>query len=215
MSLKRFHFLTRFIAFDDKVSGKESRKFKKFAWIRDFLETINETNASMRSSSPYLAIDEILNPYLSYLDINQYNPNKPAKSGFCVTAYVMLLCLTRNVHPHMPENHRKQTMKHPHIIFQGRIYKVLCKWCKSLQFHRWIQHIYGLVFHIGNYSSMGIRKENSHSWYNGIVKVYQKNQKFRKQRKKGLFSMSLAIMKKFLFCRTLIRRSLANRMYLS
>ena len=52
------------------------------------------------------------------------------------------------------------------LYFRDRqICKVPCKWCKSWQFYRWIQHIYGSVFHIGKYSSMGIRNKNNHSWY--------------------------------------------------
>ena len=49
MSLKRFLFLTRFIEFGDKASKKERWQFDKFASIKDFFETVNEKNASVRS----------------------------------------------------------------------------------------------------------------------------------------------------------------------
>ena len=81
MSLKRFQFLTRFIEFDDKASREERWQFDKFACIRDFFETVNEKNASMRSPPPYLAIDEIHYPYRGSIGIKQYNPSKPAKYG--------------------------------------------------------------------------------------------------------------------------------------
>ena len=82
---------------------------------------------------------------------------------------VMLLYLIRTIRSHMPENHLTQRMKHPNIIFRDRpIYKVPCKRCKSLQFHRGIQHIYRSVFHISNYSSMSFRKENNCSLCNAI-----------------------------------------------
>ena len=58
MSLKRFHFLTRFIEFDDKASREEMWQFDKFVCISDLFATVNEKKASMRSPSPYLAIDE-------------------------------------------------------------------------------------------------------------------------------------------------------------
>ena len=69
--LKRFHFLTRFIE-SDKASREERWQFNKFACIREFFETVNETNASTRSSSPY---------FRGSTGIKQYNPNKPAKYG--------------------------------------------------------------------------------------------------------------------------------------
>ena len=78
---KRFHFLTRFIEFDDKASREERWQFDKFACIRDFFETVNEKNASVRSPSPYLAIDETLYPYRGSIGIKQYNLSKPAKYG--------------------------------------------------------------------------------------------------------------------------------------
>ena len=81
VSLKRFHFLTRFIEFDDKASGKERRQFDKFACIRDFFKTVNEKNASMRISSPYLAKDETFYPYRGSIGVKQYNPSKPAQYG--------------------------------------------------------------------------------------------------------------------------------------
>ena len=80
MSLKRFHFLTGFIE-SDKASREERWQFNKFACIRDFFETVNEKNASTRSLSPYLAIDETLYPYRGSASIKQYNLSKPAKYG--------------------------------------------------------------------------------------------------------------------------------------
>ena len=44
MSLKRCHFLTRFIEFGEKASREERWQFDKFACIRDFFETVNEKN---------------------------------------------------------------------------------------------------------------------------------------------------------------------------
>ena len=108
MSLKRFHFLTRFIEFDDKASREERWRFDKFACIRDFFETVNEKSASTRSPSPYLAIDETFYPYRGSIGIKQYNPSKPAKYGLSITAYVMLLCLIRTIHCHMPKKIRNK-----------------------------------------------------------------------------------------------------------
>ena len=79
MSLKRFHFLKRIIEFDDKASREERWEIHNFACIRDIFETLNEKNASMRSPSPYLAIDEILYPHRISIGILQYNPRKPAR----------------------------------------------------------------------------------------------------------------------------------------
>ena len=42
ISLKRFHFLTGFIEFDDKASREERWQFDMFACIRDFFEIVNE-----------------------------------------------------------------------------------------------------------------------------------------------------------------------------
>ena len=81
MSLKRFHFLTGFIEFDDKASREKRWQFDKFACIRNFFETVNKKNASMRSPSPHLAIDETIYPYLGSIHIKQYNQSKPAKHG--------------------------------------------------------------------------------------------------------------------------------------
>ena len=81
MLLKKFYFLTWFIEFNDKASREESWQFDKFACIRDFFETVNEKNASMRSPSPYLAINETLYPYRCSIGIKQYNLSKPAKYG--------------------------------------------------------------------------------------------------------------------------------------
>ena len=79
MPLTRFHFLKRIIEFDYKASREGRWQFDKFACIRDIFETLNEKNASMRSPSSYLAIDEILYPHRSSIGIKQYNPKKPAR----------------------------------------------------------------------------------------------------------------------------------------
>ena len=61
----------------------------------------------MRSPSPYLAIDETMYPYRGSTDIKKYNPSKPVSMGFSIAAYVMLLCLIRTIHSHVPVNHQK------------------------------------------------------------------------------------------------------------
>ena len=71
ISFKRFHFLTRSIEFDDKVSREERWQSDRFACIRDFFETVNEKNSSIRSPSPCLAIDETFYPYRSSFSIKQ------------------------------------------------------------------------------------------------------------------------------------------------
>ena len=145
-----------------KVAIRQVCMHRRYFRNRKWKECLN-------NPSPHLAIDETLYPYRSAIGIKQYNPSKPVSTGFSIAAYVMLLCLIRSIHSPMRENHQKQTMKHPNIIFQRQTnMQVPCKWCKSLQFHRWIQHVYWLVFHIGNYSSMGIRKDNNNNWYNAI-----------------------------------------------
>ena len=47
----------------------------------DFFKTVNEKNASMRISTPYLAKDETFYPYRGSIGVKQYNPSKPAKYG--------------------------------------------------------------------------------------------------------------------------------------
>ena len=49
--------------------------------LQRFFQTVNEKNASMRSPSPYIAIDETLYLYHGSIDIKQYKPRKPAKYG--------------------------------------------------------------------------------------------------------------------------------------
>ena len=62
-----------------KVQEKKGGILTSLHASRDFFETINEKNASVRSSSPYLAIDEILYPCCGSIGIKQYNPSKLAK----------------------------------------------------------------------------------------------------------------------------------------
>ena len=83
------------IEFDDKASKEERWQFEKSAYIREFSETVNERNASRRSPSPYLAIDETLYLYCGSIGMEQYNPGKLAKQGllyhglyYAVVAYM-------------------------------------------------------------------------------------------------------------------------------
>ena len=71
-SWKIFHFLTRFIEFDDKAWICMHHRFLR---NRKWKECLNE------NSSPYLAIDETLYPYSGSIDIKQYNPSKLGKYG--------------------------------------------------------------------------------------------------------------------------------------
>ena len=70
--------MTRFVVVDDKASKEERRQFGKFACLRAFFKTVNEKNASMRSSSAYLAMDKTLYPYRGSIGIKRYNPRQPA-----------------------------------------------------------------------------------------------------------------------------------------
>ena len=77
-SLERFYFLTRSIEFAN-ASRERRWQFEKFACIRDFFETVNENNVSMKGPSSYWALDETLYPYLGSIGIKQHNTNKMAK----------------------------------------------------------------------------------------------------------------------------------------
>ena len=113
----------------------------------------------MRSSLAYLAIDETLYPYCGSIGIKQYNPSKPATYGFLYRSLCdAVVSYTYYTLPYAGKPSERNNEASKYYIsgtYEYTIYQVPCKWCKSLQFHRRIQHIYGSVFHIGNYSSMG------------------------------------------------------------
>ena len=81
MSQNRFHFINRFITFDDKATRPERWRKDKFACMRELFEMMNKNNGKSRYPSPLLSIDETLYPYRGHIGFKQYNPNKPSKYG--------------------------------------------------------------------------------------------------------------------------------------
>ena len=79
MSLHRFKFICHLITFDDKEMRNGRWKTGKFTCMRELFEDMNERNARMRHTSPFLATDETFYPYRGHIRFKQYNPNKPAK----------------------------------------------------------------------------------------------------------------------------------------
>ena len=81
MSWNRFHFICKFITFDDKPTCNDEWKNDKYACIRELFEKMNVQNVKRRFPSPLLAIDETLYLYCGAIGFKQYNPNKQAKYG--------------------------------------------------------------------------------------------------------------------------------------
>ena len=63
MSWNRFHFICKFIMFDDKLTRNDRWKNDKYACMRELLKEMNLQNEKRRFPSSLLAIDEILYPY--------------------------------------------------------------------------------------------------------------------------------------------------------
>ena len=81
MSWNRFHFISKFITFDNKATRDDCWKYDKYPCIREHFEMTSERNAKCHYPSAFLAIDETLYPYRGHIGFKQYNPNKPAKYG--------------------------------------------------------------------------------------------------------------------------------------
>ena len=77
----RFHFISKFVTFDNKDTRDDRWKYDKYACIRELFEMMNERNAKCRYPSAFLAVDETLHPYRGNIGFKQYNSNKPAKYG--------------------------------------------------------------------------------------------------------------------------------------
>ena len=79
MSYRRFYFLTHYLSFDDYTARQERFKHDKYACYREVFEMLNKQNATMRTPSQYLTIDETLYPYRGQIGIKVYNPSKPVR----------------------------------------------------------------------------------------------------------------------------------------
>ena len=81
MQYKRYSFLRRFLDFDDKETRADRWQYDKYACFREVFEAVNKKNATLRTPSMHLSIDETLYPYRGRIGFKQYNPSKPAKYG--------------------------------------------------------------------------------------------------------------------------------------
>ena len=81
MQYKRYSFLRRFLDFGDKEMRAERWKYDKYAYFQEVFEAVNKKNATLRTPSMHLSIDETLYPYRGHIGFKQYNPSKPAKYG--------------------------------------------------------------------------------------------------------------------------------------
>ena len=81
LSWNRFHFIWKFITFDDKPTRNDRWKNDKYACMRELFEIMNVQNAKRRFPLPLLATDETLYPYHGAVGFKQDNPNKPVNYG--------------------------------------------------------------------------------------------------------------------------------------
>ena len=81
ISWNRFHFICKFITFDDNPKRNDRWKNDKYACMRELFKKMNVQNAKRRFPLPLRAIDETLCPYRGATGFKQYNPNKLAKYG--------------------------------------------------------------------------------------------------------------------------------------
>ena len=70
MSKNCFKFLEQFIQFDDKNAQPERWRGDKYAALREFFESVNAQNASMRGPSTFFCVDETLYPIAGKLESN-------------------------------------------------------------------------------------------------------------------------------------------------
>ena len=81
ISWNRFHFICKFITFDDKPTRNNRWKNDKYACMRELFKNMNVPNAKGLIPLPLLAIDETFYPYSGAIGCKQYSPNKSAKYG--------------------------------------------------------------------------------------------------------------------------------------
>ena len=81
MSIKRFHFISRFTEFDVKEIREERWKYDKFPCMRYIFDEVNCKFAKGQNPSPFLAIEETLYSYQGHISFKQHNSSKPAKYG--------------------------------------------------------------------------------------------------------------------------------------
>ena len=81
MSYRRFYFLNRFIAFDDKETRSARWRMDRGAAVREIHEMWNDTLAKAVYVGKDATIDEALYADRGEISFKVYLPNKPAKYG--------------------------------------------------------------------------------------------------------------------------------------
>ena len=107
MSWNRFHFICKFIIFDDKPTRNDRWKNDKYACMRKLFKKMNVQNAKCWFPSPLLAIDETLYPNGVQSASNSATSTSGCSMDYCTTANVICQPLTPTSHCHMLGNSRR------------------------------------------------------------------------------------------------------------